>query len=267
MINLWRANKIFDEELLKSLLQHCSASGLSIDVESVEKAVKGDKADMSLYKSVNKENSTVKPSSLTSHASKSVSSSSQIISESVLTKHLALISPDYQRAFLENPAILSQVQSLIGEKVKQKLESESKKRIKNILSAGFDYSDEEDSGDEYRGSQDSQSKEKIEKALESLLKESGIQSELRRLYLQQVGENSFGNGREDNRDRKRRRSDSRERKDFRKDKEKERDKKIRDKSHRRRSSTPREKREKERKKLGWPPETKREHFLSKFSLF
>uniref|UniRef100_A0AC34QWM8 Uncharacterized protein n=1 Tax=Panagrolaimus sp. JU765 TaxID=591449 RepID=A0AC34QWM8_9BILA len=262
MINLWRANKIFEEDLLKSLLQHCSASGLSIDVESVEKAVKGDKADMSLYKSVNKENSAVKPSSSsTTHASKSASSSSQIVSESVLTKHLAVISPDYQRAFSENPTVLSQVQSLIGEKVKQKLESESKKRIKNILSAGFDYSDEEDSGDEYRGSQDSFSKEKVEKALESLLKESGIQSELRRLYLQHVGESSFGNGREESRDRKRRRSDSRERKDFRKDKEKEKDKKSREKSHRRRSSSPRDKREKERKKLGWPQETKREHFL------
>ena len=56
VINLWRANHIFEEDLLRALLQYCRASGLSIDIESVEKAVKGDKADMSLYKSVNKEN-------------------------------------------------------------------------------------------------------------------------------------------------------------------------------------------------------------------
>ena len=261
MINLWRANRIFDEDLLRSLLQYCRASGLSIDIESVEKAVKGDKADMSLYKSVNKENSmNVKPSSSGSQGSKSISHS-QIVPESVLLKNLSTISSDYPKAFTENPNVFSQIQSFIGEKVKQKIEAESKNKIKNILSAGFDYSDEEDYDEEEKNQTDSFSKDKIEKVTESLMKESGIQSELRKIFLQQVGLGDGRNGGSDSRDKKRRRSDSRDRKDSKKD----RHRRSRERSHKRRSSTPRhrdDKKEKERKKLGWPLQSKKDHFLS-----
>uniref|UniRef100_A0AC34FS81 CID domain-containing protein n=1 Tax=Panagrolaimus sp. ES5 TaxID=591445 RepID=A0AC34FS81_9BILA len=49
LLNLWSANNIFEEDTLRPLLQHCRASGLDVDAESVEKSVKGEKADMTRY--------------------------------------------------------------------------------------------------------------------------------------------------------------------------------------------------------------------------
>lgn len=248
-----------------SLLQYCRASGLSIDVEVVEKTVKGDNADLSLYKAINSDNS-VKPSSsqsltnINQQKESRNNTSSILVPEHVLIKNLSLISSEYQKALTNDPEVLRKVQELVTEKVKEKIDSESKNKIQNILSAGFDYSDEEDYDEDDNRASESTSKEKIEKFTETVLKESSIQSELRKIFLQQVS--GYNNGRDDSKERKRRRSDSRDRRDSKDKRDKHR--RSKDRSHKR-STSPRhreDKREKERRKLGWPLDPKREHFLS-----
>lgn len=82
--------------------------------------------------------------------------------------------------------------------------------FQNILSAEFDYSDDE-SGDENKTTVDMSTipQEQIDKTTESLLKNSKILNEIRNIYIENGGTDLQGSSsRHDDRDRKRKRSRS-----------------------------------------------------------
>jgi RNA recognition motif-containing protein len=150
------------------------------------------------------------------------------------------------------------------------LSSQSKNKIQNILSAEFDYSDDE-SGDENKTAVDITAipQEQIDKTTESLFKNSKILDEIRSIYYENGGNDLHGSSssKYDDRDRKRKRSRSSSR-DKTSDRRRERRRskeRERSRSHRRRSSSPPrhrdDKRDKERRKLGLPTEPKKEHLI------
>uniref|UniRef100_A0A7E4VTZ8 CID domain-containing protein n=1 Tax=Panagrellus redivivus TaxID=6233 RepID=A0A7E4VTZ8_PANRE len=277
VLNLWQANSIFPDDVIMPLLQHCRASGIDVDVESVEKAVKGEKADMSRYKNGNF--ATSANDSIMSQsgffdggpppAAPPQPSVPTIVDPALISNFLLTSGADYGKGIVGDAEALKRVQKLVNSKVKERLDAEPKNKIQNILSAEFDYSDEEE---EKEATSEPISRERIEKLTQAVLSDQSIQHELRKVYLSVVGshnENAHGSS---DRDRKRRRSTSRDRRpsestDRKRERHRDRrDSREKDRHRRHRSNSPRhrgneEKKEKERKKLGFPIEVKREHFL------
>lgn len=59
-LNLWISNRVYSPEIIHEFLTHCESCGIETDVERVERLVKGDKANMSIYEGKRMEGSRTK---------------------------------------------------------------------------------------------------------------------------------------------------------------------------------------------------------------
>ncbi|KAH7727777.1 splicing factor [Aphelenchoides avenae] len=178
VLNLWLSNHIYDEGTVEPWLQFCRARGLEVDLEAVEKKVKGEKANMSIYaadaqppaggrqqaKAVPRtppmdaprsgpvprtpplELRPATPASQVYNLSTEDVSGSDKLSEREVLEIVSAQDAEWASTFGNNHEMLSRVHRLLNERVTEKVEIESRRQgnIKNLLSRDFEYSDEED---------------------------------------------------------------------------------------------------------------------------
>lgn len=173
-LNLWVANGVYTEDQIAPFKSQCRDMGIETDIAAVERAVKGSKADLSIYGIVaektqtpqfeartppmpppnsNTKVGTPAPAALpTSQEEPSDVIPEGCISERQLLHLLRQAGCDFNGAFSSDTSLLRKAHSVICQTLRSRQQSEIERQkggnIKNLLSSNFDYSDEEDSGDE-----------------------------------------------------------------------------------------------------------------------
>ncbi|KAF8366158.1 nrd-1, partial [Pristionchus pacificus] len=166
-INLWEANGVFSSEKINEYRAICVANGLEMDRDAVEKAVKGEKADLSIYeRSGEKEKKERHHHHHHRHreeheghtpAEPAVEMPSEEVpsggvSEAALLNLIQNQMFDIGQTVGRDLTLLRQVHSMIVQNMKDKVEKERNANkqvsVKKLLSSGFDYSDEEDNEEE-----------------------------------------------------------------------------------------------------------------------
>ncbi|CAI2322725.1 unnamed protein product [Caenorhabditis sp. 36 PRJEB53466] len=173
-LNLWMCNNVFAGNKIEPYLEKCKNAGMIVGVEEVEKAVKGDQADMNLYNGeYRKKQKTTKtpPSSdnglLGAGPSTSLLSLSHIptfplseecvdetISEREMLELVQKCGIDRQGLLSKNKELLQKVLCFFSGTLKSKIteinlsrnekDNHSGSSIQNVLTKDFEYSDDEE---------------------------------------------------------------------------------------------------------------------------
>ncbi|VDM42640.1 unnamed protein product [Toxocara canis] len=213
VLNLWRSHGVFDEAQVKPWLDYCREQhSLETDCMQVEKAVKGDQADMSIYNRVPAkvdkkkiaEPQTPPPLSKTEFRARTPplpirEPSDECVDGGVSEREtLAMLKTmglDLGGMFSSDHALLQKMHKLVNDKLIQRREIDSKRQgnIKSLLSREFDYSDEEESGDEDGGRKlqidvrpNELTKQQIMGMAEAVLREPDTKEEIQRLHTERL---------------------------------------------------------------------------------
>lgn len=213
VLNLWRSHGVFDEAQVKPWLDYCREQhNLETDCMQVEKAVKGEQADMSIYnrtparvdKKKIAEPQTPPPlakTELRAHTpplpvrEPSDECVDGGVSERETLAMLTTMGLDLGGMFSSDHALLQKMHKLVNDKLVERREIDSKRQgnIKSLLSREFDYSDEEESGDE-DGARKLQidprpnelTKQQIMGMAEAVLREPDTKEEIQRLHTERL---------------------------------------------------------------------------------
>ncbi|GMR53347.1 hypothetical protein PMAYCL1PPCAC_23542, partial [Pristionchus mayeri] len=163
-INLWEANGVFSPDKINQYRAICVANGLDMDRDAVEKAVKGEKADLSIYdrsgEKEKRERHHRQKEDQDVHSPKATpvveGPSEEIppggVSEASLLNIIQKQMVDMGRTVERDLTLLRQIHSIIVQSIKERVEKERNANkqvsVKKLLSSGFDYSDEEDNDEE-----------------------------------------------------------------------------------------------------------------------
>ncbi|VDK38274.1 unnamed protein product [Gongylonema pulchrum] len=168
VLNLWKSHEIFDAAKLRPWLEYCSnVHGLEehfteTDFVTVEKSVKGEQADFSIYNRVpgrTEKRKIVEPRSPQEIRSRTPPPMTREpsddaveggVSEKETLAMLTAMNLDLSGMFSSDPSLLQKISKLVNNKLTERRELDSKRQgsIKNLLSREFDYSDDEESGDD-----------------------------------------------------------------------------------------------------------------------
>uniref|UniRef100_A0A1I7T7R2 CID domain-containing protein n=1 Tax=Caenorhabditis tropicalis TaxID=1561998 RepID=A0A1I7T7R2_9PELO len=174
-LNLWMSNKVYSEIEVQPFRDKCKKAGLIIDIEKVERAVKGKNADMSIYSGVYKKRKSTHKAQSPSHVhqddgllgagpSSSMKAGPEIpnfvlseehvdgtISEREMLEMVQKYGIDRNGALIKDRALLQKVLNIFVESLTQKIsEVQSEKNakngnsIQNVLTKDFEYSDDEE---------------------------------------------------------------------------------------------------------------------------
>ncbi|CAJ0578334.1 unnamed protein product, partial [Mesorhabditis spiculigera] len=164
-LHLWVTHKVYPPEVINEYLNICKKHGVETDVAVVERMVKGEKADMSLYASGGKPREERKdkgsrerrsrfeastPPGKPPPAAMAVASDEtpeEGISEKTLLALLQETGNEFGGVFASDISTLRRAHQIVLMRLKEKVQKAHEARgdhIKNILSRGFNYSDDED---------------------------------------------------------------------------------------------------------------------------
>ncbi|VDM96046.1 unnamed protein product [Thelazia callipaeda] len=210
VLNLWKSHEIFEAARLRPWLEFCrDIHGLEIDVAVVEKSVKGDQADFSIYNRIpgRSEKRKMEVSTFSSVCDirsrtpplPSIKSSGDIVegglSERETLEMLTTMGLDLGGIFTSDPSLLQKVCKLVNDKLTERRELDSKRQgnIKTLLSKEFDYSDDEDSGDddfnrklEAETKLTELTKQQIMGMAEAVLREPDTKEEIQRMHTERI---------------------------------------------------------------------------------
>ncbi|VDK80471.1 unnamed protein product [Litomosoides sigmodontis] len=209
VLNLWKSHEIFDRAKLRPWLEYCrDVHGLETDVVTVEKSVKGDQADFSIYSRVpsrgekrkvveshtplSGNRSRTPPLLLREPSDDAVEGG---VSERETLAMLTTMGLDLGGMFTSDSSLLQKVNKLVNDKLTERRELDSKRQgnIKNLLSKEFDYSDEDDSGDddfsrklEIEAKPTELTKQQIIGMAEAVLREPDTKEEIQRMHTERI---------------------------------------------------------------------------------
>ncbi|GMT28214.1 hypothetical protein PFISCL1PPCAC_19511 [Pristionchus fissidentatus] len=165
-INLWEANGVFSPEKINEYRAICVANGLDTDRDAVEKAVKGEKADLTIYERHGEKDKKehrhhekhreTEPEHLSPKQEVIERPSEEIpvggVSEATLMLLIQTHMFDMGTTVERDLTLLRQIHSMVLEKMKERVDKERNANkqvsVKKLLSSNFDYSDEEDNEEE-----------------------------------------------------------------------------------------------------------------------
>lgn len=212
VLNLWKSHDIFDEAHVQPWLEYCRVQhGLETDLSRVEKAVKGELADMSIYTRTHAKGEKRKPADpqtppplanddlrgrtppLPAHEPSDEAVEGGVSERETLAM-LTAMGLDLGGMFSSDPSLLQKVHKIVNDKLVERREIDTRRQgnIKNLLSREFDYSDEEDSGDEdsRRLQMDIRptelTKQQIMGMAEAVLREPDTKEEIQRLHTERL---------------------------------------------------------------------------------
>ncbi|VDM94559.1 unnamed protein product, partial [Onchocerca ochengi] len=209
VLNLWKSHEIFDTAKLRPWLEYCrDVHGLEIDVVVVEKSVKGDQADFSIYSRVHGrgDKRKVVESHVPSSGNRSRTPPLPVrepsddaieggVSERETLAMLTTMGLDLGGMFTSDSSLLQKVNKLVNDKLIERRELDSRRQgnIKNLLSKEFDYSDEDDSGDddfnrklEIEAKPTELTKQQIIGMAEAVLREPDTKEEIQRMHTERI---------------------------------------------------------------------------------
>ncbi|VDN51065.1 unnamed protein product [Dracunculus medinensis] len=209
VLNLWKCHGIYDEARVSPWLTYChNHHGLETDYMQVEKSVKGDQADLSIYHrghgniekkkgephtpplKQNRENTPVIP--FREPSDESVEGG---VSERETLAMLTGMGLDLGGMFSMDHGLLQKVHKIVNDKLVERREIDSRRQgnIKNLLSKEFDYSDEDESEDD-ENSRKLQvetkpvefTKQQIIGMAEAVLREADTKEEIQRMHSERL---------------------------------------------------------------------------------
>uniref|UniRef100_A0A0N5A8P1 CID domain-containing protein n=1 Tax=Syphacia muris TaxID=451379 RepID=A0A0N5A8P1_9BILA len=213
VMNLWIVQKVYDEKTVRPWLDYCREThGVDTDFLHVERSVKGDAANLALYSKVLSKADLAKASSQIQSPPLNESSERKgllprtppletgeeamdgSISEKETLEIITNMKLDLGGMFTQDSTLLKRLNKIVNEKLIERREIDSRRQgnIKNLLSREFDYSDEEDSGDEdvKRLSVEAKpaelTKQQIRGMAETVLRDEGVKEEIQRMHTERL---------------------------------------------------------------------------------
>ncbi|CAD5210485.1 unnamed protein product [Bursaphelenchus xylophilus] len=180
VINLWKNHEVFSPEVSDSLLELCRRLNLETDVEKVEHRVKGAKADMSIYRNVQKKRGTPRTPPPIAEEHSNGNGEVLSLSESQFNDLFTRMYPTLADGLNRDKESLKKSYKIFQGKLKDSVEREKAAtggNIAQLLTTTFDYSDDEDETAD-RSKPEPISKERLEALARNICEQSEFVSEV-----------------------------------------------------------------------------------------